>query len=40
MPGTGVQIGWNAQQQDIFRFDPTSAGAVAYQELINELATL
>jgi chromosome partitioning protein len=27
-------------QQDVFRFDPSSAGAVAYHELINELATL
>jgi len=27
-------------RQDIFRFDPESAGAVAYRDLINELETL
>ena len=27
-------------RQDIFRFDPGSAGAFAYRELINELQAL
>jgi cellulose biosynthesis protein BcsQ len=27
-------------RQDVFRFDPSSAGAQAYQDLINELQSL